>query len=99
MRFSFANFLHVCRDERSGLLHEILHSTCLVVCETRMEILLLGRQRCAFCLGFVVTFRVCAGLRGEIREGTENFGEEMFRVLRDRVEARLIWKLFNVRGN
>jgi hypothetical protein len=50
-------------------------------------------------LSFVAAFRVCAGLRGEIREGMGNFGEEIFRVLRVCVEARLIWKLLNDRGN
>jgi hypothetical protein len=55
-------------------------------------------QRREFCLGLIAAFRVCVGLRGGIREGAENFGEEILREVRDRVEARLIWKLFNDRG-
>jgi len=30
------------------------------------------------CLGFIVTFRICAGLRTENREDAGNFGEEIF---------------------
>ncbi len=49
-------------------------------------------------LGFVVTIRVCAGMRTELREATENSGEEIFRELCDRVRTTLISNLLNDRG-
>ena len=47
--------------------------------------------------GFVVTFRVYAGMQTKIRDEAENSGEEIFRATRDHVGATLICKLFNSR--
>ncbi len=41
-------------------------------------------------LGFAVAFRVCAGMQTEIRDATENFGEEIFLAKRERDMTRLI---------
>jgi len=46
-------------------------------------------------LGFVVTFWVCAGMKTEIRDAAENFGEEFFRAAFDYGGATLICELFN----
>ncbi len=44
-------------------------------------------------LGFVVTFRVCKGMQTIIRDGTENFGREFFRALRESHRTKLISNL------
>jgi hypothetical protein len=50
-------------------------------------------------MGFDVTFWACAGMRTEIREAAENSTDEIFRAMTDRDRARLIFNLFNDRGN
>jgi len=50
-------------------------------------------------MGFDVTFWACAGMRTEIREAAENSTGEIFRAMRDRDRARLIFNLFNDSGN
>jgi hypothetical protein len=45
-------------------------------------------------LDLVVTFRFCVVTRTNFCDGAEDFGEEIFRAMRERCEVRLIWKLF-----
>jgi len=50
-------------------------------------------------MGFDVTFWACAGMRTEICEATENFGEKIFRAMRDDTRTTLIFDLLNDNGN
>jgi len=50
-------------------------------------------------LGFDVTFWACAGMRTEICEATENFGEKIFRAMRDDTRTTLIFDLLNDNAN